>query len=81
MCLSNIQKHATTSWVCFIAAIKLGNYPFTFSIPKSHHSFQKQKKDSLSVIPNEFLFIVGRHTGGAPMDSEHRFRAEGLYYQ
>lgn len=39
------------------------------------------KKDSLSVLPNEFLFFVERHTGGAPMDCEHCSRAEGVYYQ
>ena len=38
-------------------------------------------KDLLSVLPNEFLFFVGRHTGGAPMDCEHCSRAEGVCHQ
>jgi hypothetical protein len=39
------------------------------------------KKDSLSVLSQEFFFIVGRHTGAAAMDSEHYFRAESVYFK
>jgi hypothetical protein len=39
------------------------------------------KINAFSYLPNEFLFVVGRHTGGAPMDPEHRFRVEGVYYK
>lgn len=39
------------------------------------------KQDSFSILPYEFLFVVVRQTGGATIDSEHRFRAEGVFHQ
>jgi hypothetical protein len=34
--------------------------------------------DTFSLIPNEYLFVVGRHTGGKTMDTSHRLRFELL---
>jgi hypothetical protein len=37
--------------------------------------------DTFSAIPCEYLFVVGRHTGGKTMHTFHRFRCEAFYYK
>ncbi len=37
--------------------------------------------DTFSLIPHEYFFVVGRHTGGKTMDTSHRLRCEASYYK
>jgi hypothetical protein len=59
---------------------KENNFRRYLSKPRKEIKFSMDP-DTFSAIPHEYLFAVGRHTGGKTMHTFHRFRCEAFYYK
>jgi Zn-finger nucleic acid-binding protein len=60
---------------------KCGGKTIRKHLEKPMKEIKFSNMDPISVIPHEYLFVVGRHTKGKTLDTFHRFRAERFYYK